>query len=332
LELSARTAGHAVELLPPGADKNNQSKWLDVRRKGVTASEIASIMGLSDKPSKFTLWWQKQGFLESESNTRMAFGHFCEPFICQQFAETHPEYLVLQVGLAAHSERLWQMATCDRIAVSPDAALNHVLTNPVPVEAKTSATFQDWGPEGTDIIPVNYRCQLMWQMDVLGASYGYLSCLFLMTQEIRTYVVPYDSEDAVVMRAAAAVFRQSLDQGDEPPIDGSDSTTWALKSVYGDLEDVEQPLPRSLVNRYRSAVRRYDEADKRKKLVSNQIRAALGNARRGVDIRTGERIVSRTRYARKAYTVKETTIDQLTPVRAKSATAAIDVTGSEDDG
>ena len=314
--------GSARELLPAGSETSAREAWLELRRRGVTASEIASVLGISAQPSRFALWWQKKGVLDDEyDNTRMALGRFLEPFICDQFALSCPEYTVLRCGLSASAQRPWQLATFDRVAV-PAGHDEH--QHVVPAEAKTWSYVDDqWGPDGSDIIPLHYRCQVMWQMDVLGADYGYVICLFLLTQEIRTYCIAYDADDAEVMRSAAQEFLLSLERNIEPDIDGSASTAHALKSIYSDLDEDDAQLPRSLVIRYRSALRRYDAARSRKELLTNQMRAALGRSRRGVDARTGERVVTRSIYQRKAYTVERATVDQLTPVRPRKAAQAM---------
>jgi putative phage-type endonuclease len=316
--MTGRTAGHGIELLLPGAEADDRERWLETRARGVTASEIGVIMGLSSYQSAFSLYWEKKGMIPPEpDNPRMALGRYLEGFVCDQFAERYPDYELIRLGLTCSSERMWQMATCDRIAVPRGSDYGSMIAMyPVPVEAKTSGTFDGWGPEGSDQVPLAYRCQVLWQMDVLGADHGYVVCLFLLTQEIRVYEIARDDDDIAVLRHAAQEFLHRLDTGDHPPIDGSAATRRALQHLYP-LDD-EMPavqIPRMLVRRYESAVRNYREAQERKNIADNLMREALGEAKQGVDVRSGEKIVSRSVYNVNGHYRKATTVDRLTPSR-----------------
>ncbi|MBO0875326.1 MAG: hypothetical protein J2P19_18235 [Pseudonocardia sp.] len=63
------------------------------------------------------------------------------------------------------------------------------------LEIKHSASYDGWGDEGTDEIPVYYRAQVLWQMDAFGLDTAYVACLFLASHTIREYVLTMD-EDA----------------------------------------------------------------------------------------------------------------------------------------
>jgi putative phage-type endonuclease len=295
----------------PGADVARREEWLAARRAGITASEIGVILGYSSYTSPFSLYWEKKGLLDDASpDTRMALGTYLEPFICDQFAERYPEYAVVQVGLSCRRDRMWQMATFDRVAIPADPASDPLLSDPVPVEAKTYSTYEGWGPEGSLTVPPAYWCQVQWQMDVLGASYGYLVCLFLLNQEIRVYELPRDDEDLEAMRSAALEFRRLLADDEYPPIDGSASTAATLRGLYDRSDAGEATLGPALVRSYYAAQRNYRLADRRKKLIDNRVRAALGEARFGRD-RRGRKVVTRSSYKVGSHMVNAFAVDKL---------------------
>src|SRR6185312_4166755 len=70
----------AVELLPPGTGPHDE-RWHELRRAGVTASEIAVVMGLSKLNSPFNLYWSKVNGWATEDNEIMAAGRHLEPTI-----------------------------------------------------------------------------------------------------------------------------------------------------------------------------------------------------------------------------------------------------------
>lgn len=97
---------------------SNEADWLEARRQGVTASEIAILMGLSPYSSPYALYHQKLGILPPEDETAaMERGKVLEPYIADKFAGMHPELTVEGDGrsLFAHPERPWQLATPDRL-------------------------------------------------------------------------------------------------------------------------------------------------------------------------------------------------------------------------
>jgi putative phage-type endonuclease len=157
----------------------SEAEWLEARRRGVTASEIAVVMGLSPYSSPFALYHRKRGDLpEQADNTAMALGRYLEEFVTEQF-EDRSGLHVMAAGLFAHPDRPWQMATPDRLICEgshcgyPPGACDCTHDVIAVLECKTSASYDGWGEDGGDEIPVHYRCQVLWQMDVLGVTTGH---------------------------------------------------------------------------------------------------------------------------------------------------------------
>jgi putative phage-type endonuclease len=264
-----RTIEGATELLPPGSDIINRDTWLATRRAGVTASEIAVILGLSKWNSPMGLYFQKRGELdEGDDNDRMRLGRVLEPYVLTRFEEETGEEAE-PCGLLASRDRPWQLAT-------PDA-----VCGVVPVEAKTSLSEDNWGPSGSDEVPVAYRAQLIWQCDVLDVPYGYLCAVFLRSGEARWYKVSWDADDVGVMREAALEFLDYLDREEIPPADTAEATQRALRAVYRSDDSVpDATCGAGLLRSYRAALRAYGTAEDRKRLATSRIRLAMGNSAR----------------------------------------------------
>jgi putative phage-type endonuclease len=95
-----------------------EADWLAARLKGITASEIAVLMGLSPYSSPYKLYHQKLGILPADDDSAvMEKGRVLEPVIAEKFAALHPELSVEGDGrsLFAHPGRPWQLATPDRL-------------------------------------------------------------------------------------------------------------------------------------------------------------------------------------------------------------------------
>jgi predicted phage-related endonuclease len=146
------------------------------------------------------------------------------------------------------------------------------------VEAKTDASDGDeWGEENTDEIPVYYRVQVMWAMDVLGlrrARFGVLTSRL----QFRRFVVDYDEHDAELMRTAGRDFMHSLELGDEPDIDESTSTYRAMRQLHPDIEDVEVEVPQHIADRFRAAVMIDRNDERRRQLETTRVAQEMGAA------------------------------------------------------
>jgi putative phage-type endonuclease len=290
-----------VELLPP--DAHRTPGWYERRKPGISASEIAAVLGLSPYESPWSLWHRKKGLLEPQpDNEAMEWGRRIEALIVAKFAERHPEFHVRPLGLCASERRPWQLAT-------PDGAVEDVDRGPgtvavaallAGVEAKTTDSWDGWGDEGTDDIPVLYRCQTLWQADVLGVDCVYLPALS-RGKDYREYVVVRDDAaeaDLIVMRLAAQQFLASLEGDEPPPLDAHPATTKTLRALHPTVEDADVVVPLELAATYVEARLTMELAKIDLDGATNELLAAIGDGRRAVDPegrRVATRIVSERR-------------------------------------
>ena len=83
------------------------------------------------------------------------------------------------------------------------------------LETKSDASPGDqWGEDGSDEIPVHYRGQVLWQMDVMGVSTAFVACLFIQTWKIRVYELTMDDAaiaDLKLMREEARDFLDRIE-------------------------------------------------------------------------------------------------------------------------
>ena len=294
-------------------------EWYAARREGISASEIASILGLSPYSSPFDLWWLKRtgDDLEAE-NKAMRRGRRYEALILEDFADEHPEFQVMPSVTARNLQRPWQLATPDGLAYEAGYAYADPedTSDPVAViEAKTGQR-REWGEPGTDDIPLHYRCQVLWQMDTLGLNVAYLPVLF--GDQYAEYVVDYDEGDAKYMRDRAEEFLTSIRNDEMPDVDDSTATARRLKHLHPDVTDGEVEIPAYIVAQYRAAKRLRDAAEARMRLAENRIRLGMGDYRVGVA--DGRKVASRSVYdvAERTQTVRAHTVHRLTITSPRS--------------
>jgi putative phage-type endonuclease len=276
----------------------------------ITATEIAAVMGLSPWQSRFSLWHKKAGLPTPpfEVSPQIEWGNRLEPAVVGKYEDEHPEHLLMPTGTWRHADRPWQRATPDRlIAHREDGASDG---QPIGIfEAKTSPYGDDWGPHGTDEVPIYYRCQVIWQQDTLGLHARTPVGVLIGGCDYRELYVDYDEGDAKLMRDAAVEFLRTVEAGERPPIDGSDATYQTIRVQPNGLEDRDVEIPAEDAARYETAQRQMAGAKTELTAAKGVLLDHIGDGKRAV---VGERrIAYRTvrggkTYSLNPYTSKET--------------------------
>lgn len=316
--------------------------WHKARAEGIGASEIAAVLGLSPFESRFSLWWRKREGWHLEETAAMEAGTRAEPVIVDWFADRHTEVLVGPGSLYAHPGRRWQLATpdgllwrlCDSCAGRGGNAVTGGLCADCGgfrakddldedlvglVEAKyVIGGWHGWGEPGTDDIPVHYRCQALWQADVLNVDLVFVAAWH--GAEFREYLVRRDEKDLRVMRAAAGRFVADLRNGVEPDVDEHTATLAALKRIHPTLEDRDAEITPATAEGYRRARAAKARADCMAARFEARLRHEMGAARRAVC--EGRFVASRSvfdrtdeRYEINALDEGFPTTDRLNPAR-----------------
>ena len=300
-----------------------EEEWLAARCQGVTASEIAVLLGISPYDSPFSLYHRKRGTIDAQADSdMMERGRVLEPYIRDKFRELHPEFAVEGDGreLYASVERSWQMATPDAVVYARDTDSDISWSGHAVLECKVDGGSDDWGEEGTSEIPVHYRAQVLWQMDVMGVDVAYVACLRVRDWRIREYVIELDDDaraDLTLMRHEAAAFLDLVDTGEAPDVDWRPQTIAALKTLNPAVDDDEEAVVSvQLAKRYRAACKNAKHWEQRKKYYEAQLRQQMGSARRAFLPGVLHAPVAR----RDVYEVGESvrkpyTVDKLVPVK-----------------
>ena len=291
-----RTIGQAVEVLPAEVERDC---WLRARSGGLGASEIAAVLGLSPYTSPFDLFWRKVRGDEQPDREQLRWGRRLEAAVADEFAERHPEFEVEPCGLLAHAERPWQRCSPDRLLYEsvgdpPDGEplprWEHELLRGEPLsvlEVKTHGTLEGWGDHGSDEVPVHYRCQVLWQLDVLGLTEGWLA-LLVSGRTYREYPITHDETDLAIMRAAGEEFWRSVEAARRDPdnahayapdVDAHLATTGRLKRLFPDAEDIEVDVDATLAFDYLTACEAIRDLEQVKAEAGNRLLAAIGDAK-----------------------------------------------------
>lgn len=268
-------------------------EWHEARRTTINGSEIAAVMGISPYDSPFSLWHRKAGALsEVEQTPEMFWGTALEGVIRDEFARRHADECDVfdGGGLWRHGKRPWQGGSPDgQLWLLSDSKPVHDKPDAL-IEVKTARFDFDWGDEGTDEIPVQYRAQILWYLDVFDLQTCHVPVL-IAGSEYREYLVSYDGAEVAAMRTAARAFLDTLEAGVMPPIDSHDATYQAVRELHPDLEAVEVELDDNIARPYLLALAACRDAADEKCRTSAEVITAMGAAQHATWL--GDRIASR---------------------------------------
>lgn len=253
-----------------GSFEPGSPEWHTARARGIGGSEIAAVLGLSPWESRFSLWHRKIGLATPVvENDVMYWGKAIEPVIRAEWNKRHADdgLAVREVGTWSHYRYPWMIA-------NPDGAGDNIIW-----EGKTARDGDGWGEEGTDEIPVYYRCQALWYLDVFGLDVCHLSVL-IGGSDYREYHVEYDADEAEFMRAKAREFLDEVEQRTRPSIDAHDTTYQTVRELNPDIADVTFDVPANIARPYLDAIDTYEAAKAEKQRTAAVLLDAMGNARR----------------------------------------------------
>ncbi len=179
---------------------------LAMRLTGISASEIAGLLGLSSWMNPCKLYRTKvEGYREPE-NPYMKRGRYLERAALDWYADERKVDLSYP-GTVRHHSRPILLAT-------PDAVANGLVV----VEAKTvgSAALAQWGDVETDQVPRKYLVQAQYQMGVLGMEEAHIPAL-KCGEHLHVYVVRFDAALFELLASTAEKFWETHVAARVPP-------------------------------------------------------------------------------------------------------------------
>jgi predicted phage-related endonuclease len=161
--------------------------WLRARQDGIGASDAPNLVGVGfrdahavylDKTTPPAEFVPEDGVL--------ARGIALEGVVAERYARYMDAPLFAPTSPIVTNPRApWQFASPDRLRADDGR----------PVQLKTVAGFGDeWGPNGSDEVPDNYRVQVCQETGCLGADSCDLAALDVIAWELRVYRLGFDEK------------------------------------------------------------------------------------------------------------------------------------------
>jgi putative phage-type endonuclease len=193
------------------------------RRKGIGASDIGAILGVSRYRTGLDVWLDKTGRAPDLPDSEAALmGHLLEPVVAQRYQMLFPERQLTQGGT------VWAGATDAPFFCTPDYYVND-RGNISLLEIKTRGyhTLRDWGTAGTDQVPPDVLAQVLWQQFITGYHADAEVALLVAGREFSLYRIGYE-QDVVnkMIDFALKWWDRHIVKGEEPTVAGPNAVDY----------------------------------------------------------------------------------------------------------
>lgn len=257
------------------AEKDHEA-WEKLRMNGIGGSDVAVIMGYNPWKKPYALYCEKVGLVPPEDlseNEAVEWGTKLEPIVAQKFSEVTGKKLK-RWGTVCNPDAPWQMANFDRLIVGEDCGL----------ECKTANAFKQEEWEG-DNVPDAYYCQVQWYQFLSGFNGWWIACLIGGQHFEYKYVPRNDAFIADMLEKVTDFWENHVLAKVPPDIDGSESSSEAVKKAYPTSNGMETALPYTALE----IIKRLDELDKTLAIIKeqqdegkNQLKLMLGENEIGI--------------------------------------------------
>lgn len=235
------TARIVIDPADPGSPE-----WLGL----ISASKIATIVGVSRWESPYSLWHRMAGHLAPEEpRDEFTVGHAFEPALAELWKAENAGWRLSagEVQYARDDLGFPAVATLDRRASRGRARRV--------VEFKTARSLEDWGDDFTDSAPDDYVAQVIWSMGITGWT-DRPAHLMVMGPffQWHTYEIGFDELVFTELAAQAAAFWTSIQSGNEPDLDDTVPTYECVRELHAQIEDRQVVIADGLARDYLESV------------------------------------------------------------------------------
>lgn len=252
-----------------GSPEPRSPEWYQLRREGITATDLPRILGLSSYGNARSVWHDKRGELPEggQESEAARWGHLLEDVVAQEWA-LRAGAAVARVGVLAHRDESWMRASCDRLIVGRNAAL----------EVKTRSAFV--AGKWRDEIPDDVLAQVAWQRLVGKFDFVEVACL-LGGQSLTSERYERDSDLEDLLVEEAAKVWDAVRTGTPPPVDMDGVLLKLLEQLYPDRageKEIDFEQARVLLSDHTAAAQAAKDAERRKESAKAAVVSALGEA------------------------------------------------------
>lgn len=237
----------------PNEKSTERDAWLADRKNGIGSSDAAAACGLNRYKTELQLYMEKRGELEEEDlsgKRRVRMGNRLEQVVAEEYELETGRKLQRMRSVLQSKEFPFMRASLDRVVVGERRI----------VELKTAGYWaakqdSDWGPDGTDLTPLQYAIQVAHQLIVTRYDAADLAVM-IDNDDLRIYnFLPNAQLMALVIEREAEFWRRVV-EGDPPIPRTLDDTLLkfpraeehpvfadkAIAEMVGDMSDLKRQM------------------------------------------------------------------------------------------
>lgn len=156
-------------VLPASASR---ADWLHTRKQGIGASDVPSILGVSDFGTPRSVYYDKTGMLDDQAGDAAHWGNLLEEPIAREWARRNRS-VVQRVGLVANVDDPVLMCTLDRRIT--ECPLPETRREVCALEIKCRSAFK--AARWSDGAPDDVLAQVLFQLAVTGYDHVHYAVL-----------------------------------------------------------------------------------------------------------------------------------------------------------
>ena len=284
-------------------------QWLAAHKTCIGASEAAAACGLSPYATPLDIYARKRGLVEDEPDSdAMRLGRRLEPVILDEYETRNGCEIERPVAHKVDGRDSF-------IGATPDGLRLWTGDGHITIEAKATTwrRAKELGDAGSDEVPEDWLCQVQQQMLVFDCDFAHIAVL-IDGRTLRVFEVARNDRLIKKMVEMERELWGRIEAGDPPPPDlNHPSTAELLSRLYSpdriDGEEVAHVTADvfQAFDQAKELAAKMTALDKEKKVLMNQVKAAMGNAGRAVCPILGRELVRTVvkeqdiSYTRKAY-------------------------------
>jgi putative phage-type endonuclease len=259
----------------------DKDEWLEKRKLGVSATDIAAISGLNPYKTIYDVFLEKLDLVEpTPDNPRMRWGRRMEDVLTEDY-ENMTGYITFKTGLLRNPDNHLVIGTPDRLVFIHDSHNDDGRPNKG-LEVKTAGIRQKdrWGEPGTDNVPEEYLCQCMWYMAVTGLDEWDLIVSIAGTEPVIYTIHRNDELIAELIRRAEDFWNNHVLTKEPPAVDESESAKEMLNRLYqkADLDMIESDDKLDKLVEALNRQRKFKAvAEENERYLENKIKAIIGD-------------------------------------------------------
>ena len=253
---------------------STHEEWLDIRSKYIGGSDAGAVVGMNPYKSRYTLWAEKTKKVPSfEGNTTTRVGAYLEQLVAEMFEEETGKKVRKKNSTMVNDLYPFACANVDRMIVGEKAFLEIKTTNSFPIMKSL---------RNSEEFPEAYDCQVVHYLAVTGLEKAYLAVL-INCRELKIYEMERDQAEIDALMGAEEAFWKLVETNTPPAVDGDESTTETLKTLYPNAngETVDLFAYNSLLDQYIDLTSQIKELSDLKEEVGNRVKDFMKEAGKG---------------------------------------------------